>query len=102
MTRKNLVIAFLLLAFTVTGLVACAKSNDKKPVTPPASDMVVVPNVVGSSYLNAVLEIQKAGFYVKEKGMPPFSTVKDKPVVSQEPAAGTKARKRTPVKLFVK
>jgi beta-lactam-binding protein with PASTA domain len=57
--------------------------------------------VVGLSYVNAVLAIQNAGFYVKEKGMAPFSSIKNKPVVSQTPAAGTKARKRTPVKVVV-
>ena len=102
MIRKNMVIAFLLLATTLTGLSACSKKNDKKPVHPPAADTAVVPKVVGLSYINAVLAIQKAGFYVKEKGMAPFASIRNKPVVSQDPAAGTKARKRTPVKVVVK
>jgi hypothetical protein len=102
MRRKNMVIAFLLLASTVTVLSACTKTDDKKPVPKPASNTAVVPNVVGLSYIDAVLAIQKAGFYVKEKGMAPFPSIKYKPVVTQTPAAGTKAQKRTPVKVVVK
>jgi len=99
---KNMAIAFILLASLVTGLSACSKKEDKKPVPPPESNTAVVPNVVGLSYMNAVLAIQKAGFYVKEKGMEPLSSIRNKQVVSQTPAAGSKARKRTPVKVVVK
>jgi hypothetical protein len=114
MKGKFVAIMCLVLAFTLAGLGAYAESDDKGRVTLPSANdgkgrvtlptanMSTVPNVVGMAYKSAIPVIQAAGFNATRSGGVSLSAAINKTIVTQTPAAGTKALKGTFVTVGVK
>ena len=89
---RSLFLALTLGACLTTGTVS-AQSDEKGPVVLPTANTAIVPNVVGMSYLQAIPVIQNAGFYAKSNLS--LSLARNKVVISQVPAAGSRAYKNT-------
>ena len=98
--KIRMLIACVLLVMGSVGVVnggvpaSAVNSDEKGPVVLPTANTAIVPNVVGMVYKEAIPVIQGAGFYANHKSGS-LSAKKNKRIVSQSPAAGTRAQKKT-------